>query len=835
MTTLSDSDLQKGLRVAYCLHPDRAVALCVLIDGCEQALLLQNNQRRRHGYRLHTPDEGCVQFGIYLESEEWEKDQESESPKKEPKYKPTRNDKRVRYVKTLVKESMDRHPVYGGTGVGTLLFQYTPNQISQLSEDVFKSDNIRRTKGRMSDLLKLRFTEFSNCNGQLPFEKPNDRQRFVIEASLSLFAPSITCPTTAPLLETYFDASSTRSDWERLHVLFGRFPELVNEYNSTFSKGNKMRLEDPENMLGCPKFDGDFDGPSDNGGEPPDPSDRFNPAPLTHEEISTIRHSLEKNKRRRKNYHQQTLRVVVDGQEVATITPYLSSKMLSIPATASCVKVFGKDEEGELLLAVFALRNFADDDNDDGFEHQLSVDESYRIELSTLLAREASKRCVWLKYSEITERSEKQAEDDSPAWSPLNMWIIGGLSARYAIKQWLGWEDTGEAYLALDETRKERVVIKVFLSSVQEDSVELHKVLSELNHPNLACVFDTGRLTDGRSFAVMENISGVNLRTRIGPWGMDLDEVVKVTNQLAEALGELHAHSIVHCDVKPDNIILQNSDGELRVKLLDFGVAEGLASGYTFGYAAPEVLSGKHASAQSDIYSLGVTVYEMLTGRLPFTGYWVAKQFGNFADPIPDLCRLRPDLPWEITEVISCALRPNPKDRETSAKEFGKAIAIALTEPGLPTRKDSWLEKLNRKRRSLWDKLYRKLGWLKANQVSDQSVGSQPTVLTLLQNVVEEKSPFEDLIAHARVQSHLRSLCCATFLHYGVSSEELYQEVCLKLSKWAQGIEGAHWQEEKERWHNEEAFFSWLSLFTNRVISSVQRELEYRTKKSKPD
>jgi hypothetical protein len=176
---------------------------------------------------------------------------------------------------------------------------------------------------------------------------------FLIETSLALFTPWTVCPTTTPLLETYFEASSRKSDWERLHVLFGRFPQLVNEYNSTFSEGNKMRLEDPEKMLGCPKFDGDFDGPSKDGGEPPDPPDRFNPSPLTREEISTIRHSLEKNKQRRKKHQRQSLRVVVDGRTMAKIASDLSSKVLSIPATASCVKVFGEDEEGELLLAVF--------------------------------------------------------------------------------------------------------------------------------------------------------------------------------------------------------------------------------------------------------------------------------------------------------------------------------------------------------------------------------------------------------------------------------------------------------------------------------------------------
>src|ERR1044071_349699 len=273
---LTYSTLQRAFRLIYGLHPHRTVAICILLDACEWIWSLRSLQRRRHGYKLQTPEAGLIQFSVYSISERWEKDQESECPTEEPIYKPTPNDHLVRYVKALVLKSMPwASPVYAAVGLGCLLYRYDPHEVTFLAEEVFKSDNIRRVKSKMIELLKERFTgknELSNGNGELQFEIPSDHQRTLIKTSLSRFAPWNRCSSTQSdsLLETYFDESSDKTEWERLHVLFdctcGGFPRLVNEYNSNFSKGNMMLLDDPEHKLGSPKFDDDSHGPTGGGG-----------------------------------------------------------------------------------------------------------------------------------------------------------------------------------------------------------------------------------------------------------------------------------------------------------------------------------------------------------------------------------------------------------------------------------------------------------------------------------------------------------------------------------------------------------------------------------------
>ena len=138
-----------------------------------------------------------------------------------------------------------------------------------------------------------------------------------------------------------------------------------------------------------------------------------------------------------------------------------------------------------------------------------------------------------------------------------------------------GWE---RCIFAKDEESKAPVVIKVLQPSIGASDYILYDILSRYPHPSFACILNTGQLSDGRSYAVMESVSGVNLRTRIGPRAMGFVASVNVFSQLTDALSELHAHSIIHRDIKPENIMVQDPDRDLRVKLIDFGVVKGLAS-----------------------------------------------------------------------------------------------------------------------------------------------------------------------------------------------------------------------------------------------------------------
>lgn len=367
----TNDDLQKAFPLLSCLQPDRAVAVCVLIDAYDRLEVVGKRQDRRpdadRRYKPIIPEENLPQYCIYQASEKWEKDQESDFPSMEPGYRPTADDRLIRYIKTLALESMDRYSRYAAVGVGCYLYTYRPKQISALAEDLFSSENIRRVKKGMFKRLERRFPGICNDGEQVLLETPGERQRALVNKSLAVLAPWYSCHTACAtgsemtFLETYFDKESRRPELERIHMLFDTaccgLARLVREYNSFFPEGSKMRLDDPENKLRVPKFsDGRGGGAGgDEDGGPPDSGERFNPSPLTPAELSSVRHTLNRNQRRRRLYQTGELRVFVDGEATATLTRELPSASLAIPHTASCVEVFGEDNYGQLLLAVFPL------------------------------------------------------------------------------------------------------------------------------------------------------------------------------------------------------------------------------------------------------------------------------------------------------------------------------------------------------------------------------------------------------------------------------------------------------------------------------------------------
>jgi RNA polymerase sigma factor (sigma-70 family) len=156
-----------------------------------------------------------------------------------------------------------------------------------------------------------------------------------------------------------------------------------------------MRLDDPEDKLGSPKF-GDGHTPTGNGGDegPPDPGERFNPSPLTDAELSSIRHAFERNQRRRKNYKSGQFHIYVDGEKIAAFAHDYLFAPFTIPQTASCIQVFGEDDEGELLLAVFPLDYLEPGDNALDQKLYVTHDGGQTIELSISTVSGQSRECV---------------------------------------------------------------------------------------------------------------------------------------------------------------------------------------------------------------------------------------------------------------------------------------------------------------------------------------------------------------------------------------------------------------------------------------------------------
>lgn len=286
-----------------------------------------------------------------------------------------------------------------------------------------------------------------------------------------------------------------------------------------------------------------------------------------------------------------------------------------------------------------------------------------------------------------------------PTRLPAKDQLLGQtLSGRYIIQNEIKRGGMGVVYLALDQQLHSRpVVVKVLLDEAFQSEYVVQKfrqeveALSRIDHPGIVGLIDAGELENGRPFIIMQYVEGVTLRSVISPEGINLDRVAELLKQIGRALAAAHDRGILHRDLKPDNIMLQNlGRGEEQVKIIDFGIAKvkdsvvapstslNLSPG-TVAYMAPEQLNGRRITPATDIFALGAIAYEMVTGRKPFnpeTGFELLKmqEAGIRVKP----CDLRPSLPIKAQEVILKALSFNPGDRYAAPREFGDALADAI-------------------------------------------------------------------------------------------------------------------------------------------------------------
>lgn len=247
----------------------------------------------------------------------------------------------------------------------------------------------------------------------------------------------------------------------------------------------------------------------------------------------------------------------------------------------------------------------------------------------------------------------------------------------------------GEVYLAEDVRLLRLVAIKVLSGDLTEDPYRLRRfsqearAVSALSHPGIVTLYEIGEEA-GQPYIVTEFVDGISLRKRLSEGPIDLTEARHIAVQVASALQKAHSAGIVHGDIKPDNIIVSR---EGAVKVADFGLAKleksklpkeiaaefqtqrGVVVG-TIDYMSPEQVAGQAVDARRDLWSLGVVVYEMVTGHLPFAGKTRIETISLILQEEPPRLTTYVDVPGQLEHVVSKALRKNPDERYQSASEF---------------------------------------------------------------------------------------------------------------------------------------------------------------------
>jgi serine/threonine-protein kinase len=276
---------------------------------------------------------------------------------------------------------------------------------------------------------------------------------------------------------------------------------------------------------------------------------------------------------------------------------------------------------------------------------------------------------------------------------------VGDLLAdRYELEELVGSGGMSSVYRAHDGVLDRPVALKVLHERLTGDREYLERFRREaqmvagLVHQNIVTVIDRGE-DGGRPFIVFEYVGGENLKqlvARDGP--LPVVRVLELGVQIARGLAYAHENGYVHRDVKPQNVLL-NGDGEAKVT--DFGIARSLdvehgvtQTGAVLGtsdYIAPEQAQGRRAGERTDVYSLGVVLYELLTGAPPFSGEnFVAVAMQHINEPVPPVAEQRPDVPPRLDAAVRRALAKEPERRFATMEEFGRELEACRLEPAEP-------------------------------------------------------------------------------------------------------------------------------------------------------